>query len=260
MQHFYKKSSNNKTITSNFGDTLIQNKAIELQDNRPSTISQKKANNTGLTDNLKSGIENFSGHSMDDVKVNYNSNKPFQFKSPVIQYKKSKAKGKGTKAHVHKVDLKKQTMTVRNKKDKYTSGLINSLSRATGVEAGPRAEAQKVKKFLGGSWIGGHMVNDQLGGSGGYKNIVPITSSMNGLHKSIENKANNLLSAGRGTQIEYKMKILKRATVKNAVKTIKNLPIEFQQTLNVYPTGSPMYTINGYILEETNPGNGKIQP
>jgi hypothetical protein len=39
---------------------------------------QKKANKTGLPDNLKSGIENISGYSMDDVKVNYNSDKPAQ--------------------------------------------------------------------------------------------------------------------------------------------------------------------------------------
>ncbi|MEP3386630.1 MAG: DUF4157 domain-containing protein [Reichenbachiella sp.] len=39
---------------------------------------QKKANNTGLPDNLKSGIENLSGYSMDDVNVHYNSDKPAQ--------------------------------------------------------------------------------------------------------------------------------------------------------------------------------------
>jgi hypothetical protein len=37
---------------------------------------QKKENNTGLPDNLKSGIENLSGVGMDDVKVHYNSDKP----------------------------------------------------------------------------------------------------------------------------------------------------------------------------------------
>ncbi|HYG50819.1 MAG TPA: M48 family metalloprotease [Flavobacteriales bacterium] len=31
----------------------------------------KKQNNTGMPDNLKSGIENLSGHSMDDVKANH---------------------------------------------------------------------------------------------------------------------------------------------------------------------------------------------
>jgi hypothetical protein len=37
-----------------------------------------KPNNTGLPDNLKSGIENLSGYSMDDVKVHFNSDKPAQ--------------------------------------------------------------------------------------------------------------------------------------------------------------------------------------
>lgn len=36
----------------------------------------EKPNNTGLPDNLKSGIENLSGMSMDHVKVHYNSEKP----------------------------------------------------------------------------------------------------------------------------------------------------------------------------------------
>lgn len=66
-----------------------ESKGGQLQrfvDNRPQTESQmnlirsiqKKPNNTGLPDNLKTGIENFSGYSMDDVKVHYNSDKPAQ--------------------------------------------------------------------------------------------------------------------------------------------------------------------------------------
>lgn len=39
---------------------------------------EEKPNNTGLPDNLKTGIENLSGYSMDDVKVHYNSDKPAQ--------------------------------------------------------------------------------------------------------------------------------------------------------------------------------------
>ena len=42
---------------------------------------QKKENKTGLPDNLKSGIENLSGYSMDDVKVYYNSDKPAQLQA-----------------------------------------------------------------------------------------------------------------------------------------------------------------------------------
>jgi GNAT superfamily N-acetyltransferase len=42
---------------------------------------QKKANNTGLPDNLKTGVENLSGISMDDVKVHYNSARPAQLQA-----------------------------------------------------------------------------------------------------------------------------------------------------------------------------------
>jgi hypothetical protein len=57
---------------------VSKNSGISLEDNRPQSTIQKKANNTGLPNQLKSGIENLSGHSMDDVKVHYNSSKPAQ--------------------------------------------------------------------------------------------------------------------------------------------------------------------------------------
>lgn len=47
----------------------------------PAQLAQQdapKANNTGLPDQLKSGIESLSGMSMDHVKVSYNSEKPAQ--------------------------------------------------------------------------------------------------------------------------------------------------------------------------------------
>ena len=40
---------------------------------------QAKTNSNGLPLNLKAGIEQLSGHSMDDVKVHYNSARPAQF-------------------------------------------------------------------------------------------------------------------------------------------------------------------------------------
>ena len=42
---------------------------------------QRKGNDTGLPDNLKSGVENLSGYSLDDVKVHYNSSKPSQLQA-----------------------------------------------------------------------------------------------------------------------------------------------------------------------------------
>lgn len=44
-------------------------------------LIQKKENHTGLPGNLKSGIENLSGYSMDDLKVHYNSDKPAQLQA-----------------------------------------------------------------------------------------------------------------------------------------------------------------------------------
>ncbi|MBL0358433.1 MAG: DUF4157 domain-containing protein [Chitinophagaceae bacterium] len=52
--------------------------SIPIADNRTVTSMQRKQNNTGLPDILKSRIENLSGYSMDDVKVHYNSAQPAQ--------------------------------------------------------------------------------------------------------------------------------------------------------------------------------------
>ena len=57
--------------------------AAKKQPNKKSTSeiaqpAQRKANKTGLPDNLRTGVEDLSGISMDDVKVNYNSAKPAQ--------------------------------------------------------------------------------------------------------------------------------------------------------------------------------------
>lgn len=57
-----------------------QLKSIQDQVNARMPIQQKK-NNTGLPDQLKSGIENLSGIAMDDVKVHYNSPKPAQLQA-----------------------------------------------------------------------------------------------------------------------------------------------------------------------------------
>ncbi len=55
-------------------DTAIHSSQNQL-------LIQKKENNTGLPDNLKTGMENLSGMSLDDVKVHHNSDKPAQFQA-----------------------------------------------------------------------------------------------------------------------------------------------------------------------------------
>ena len=44
-------------------------------------LIQKKENNMGLPDNLKSGMESLSGMSLDEVKVHRNSDKPAQLQA-----------------------------------------------------------------------------------------------------------------------------------------------------------------------------------
>ncbi|MBB5636861.1 hypothetical protein HDE68_002774 [Pedobacter cryoconitis] len=63
---------------SNYANENREKKGQSLSRN----VSQrKKENNTGLPDNLKSGIENLSSYSLDDVKVHYNSDKPSQLQA-----------------------------------------------------------------------------------------------------------------------------------------------------------------------------------
>lgn len=56
------------------GPQVKQLKTLQAKAN--DAVLQQKPNNTGLPDNLKSGMENLSGMSLDHVKVHYNSPKP----------------------------------------------------------------------------------------------------------------------------------------------------------------------------------------
>lgn len=97
-----KQSSAESTFqfVDNRPEGIAQRKLQEMVNNRPQAkraaqlqamadnysvkqqqLIHKKENNTGLPDNLKSGIENLSGYSMDDVKVHYNSERPAQLQA-----------------------------------------------------------------------------------------------------------------------------------------------------------------------------------
>lgn len=78
--------------------TSYQRKTVdELQLRKEDIVTpfkpvQKKENKTGIPDNLKTGVENLSGFSLDDVKVNYNSGKPAQLNALAF--------AQGTEIHV----------------------------------------------------------------------------------------------------------------------------------------------------------------
>ena len=61
---------------------------------------QKKENNTGLPDNLKAGIENLSGMSLDDVKVHRNSDKPAQLQAHAFAQGTNIHLGAGQEKHL----------------------------------------------------------------------------------------------------------------------------------------------------------------
>ncbi|MBL6448136.1 DUF4157 domain-containing protein [Fulvivirga sp. 29W222] len=78
-------SGSNLDRNTNFTDNLskgnLQNITTQLKKegtSGPKSSQTPNSNKTGLPDNLKAGIENLSGYSMDDVKVHYNSPKPAQ--------------------------------------------------------------------------------------------------------------------------------------------------------------------------------------
>ena len=82
--------SNSYTQLQAIADDAANNDSngiLQLQamaDARATTLTepiQRQENKTGLPDNLKSGMENLSGYSMDDVKVHRNSDKPAQLQA-----------------------------------------------------------------------------------------------------------------------------------------------------------------------------------
>lgn len=86
------KPNKSKAVSNQFTEKNTRNfqsfengPSAEIQSNLQSAANssthqtqtiQAKANNTGLPDQLKSGLEEVSGYSMDDVKVHYNSPEP----------------------------------------------------------------------------------------------------------------------------------------------------------------------------------------
>ncbi len=61
-------------------DASSQSESLQRKADMVNVATQRaetpRPNNTGMPDNLKSGIESLSGFSMDDVRVHYNSPKP----------------------------------------------------------------------------------------------------------------------------------------------------------------------------------------
>ena len=81
---YSKKNEPNKKMVDSTASTILDNSSqseslqrkADLVNNTAQRAAPPRPNNTGMPDNLKSGIESLSGFSMDDVRVHYNSSKP----------------------------------------------------------------------------------------------------------------------------------------------------------------------------------------
>ncbi len=144
----YKNQTNRKQLVSNrakFGRPLA--------DNRESNEAPIQRNNTGMPNGLKSGIENLSGYSMDDVRVHYNSSRPAELNAHAYAQGTSIHLAPGQEKHLpheawHVVQQKQGR--VRATKQLKAGGYLNtevSLEREADV-MGAKASALNVDEPL----------------------------------------------------------------------------------------------------------------
>ena len=105
---------------------------------------QKKENNTGLPDILKSGMENLSGLSLGDVKVHHNSDKPAQLQAHAYAQGTDIHLGPGQEKHLpheawHVVQQKqgrvKPTMQMKGKLNVNDDASLEREADVMGVKA-----------------------------------------------------------------------------------------------------------------------------
>lgn len=117
---------------------------------------QKKENKTGLPDNLKTGMENLSGMSLDDVKVHRNSDKPAQLQAHAYAQGTDIHLGPGQEKHLpHEAWHVVQQKQGRVKPTMQMKGKVN-INDDTGLEK--EADLMGAKSMV-------HISNRDLGNS-----------------------------------------------------------------------------------------------
>ena len=126
---------------------------------------QKKENNTGLPDNLKTGMENLSGMSLDDVKVHRNSDKPAQLQAHAYAQGTDIHLGPGQEKHLpheawHVVQQKqgrvKPTMQMKGKVNVNDDAGLEKEADVMG------AKALQAKTFQPGRLRGQELIANEL--------------------------------------------------------------------------------------------------
>ena len=111
--------------------TMVDNNSVQKE--QP---IQKKENNTGLPDNLKAGMENLSGMSLDDVKVHRKSDNPAQLQAHAYAQGTDIHLGPGQEKHLpHETWHVVQQMQGRVKPTIQAKGFAINDNRSLETEA-----------------------------------------------------------------------------------------------------------------------------
>lgn len=115
-------------------EELVQGKFETTQLASEEESLQRQPNNTGLPDNLKSGIESLSGYSMNDVNVHYNSSQPATLQAHAYAQGTDIHVAPGQEKHVpHEAWHVVQQKQGRVKPTKQMKGKVN-VNNDTGLE------------------------------------------------------------------------------------------------------------------------------
>jgi ubiquinone/menaquinone biosynthesis C-methylase UbiE len=113
-----------------------------MKSNSEETIEPSKddANNTGLPEKLKSGIEHLSGYSFDNVKVHYNSDRPAQLNANAYAQGQDIHIAKGQEKHLPN----EAWHVVQHKKGRIAPTLQTNQKTDTNNDAGLEKEADEM--------------------------------------------------------------------------------------------------------------------
>lgn len=176
-----KQSAQLQAMANNY--TTQQNQPIQK---KASSENGLKENNTGLPDNLKSGIENLSGYSMDDVKVHYNSDKPAQLQAHAYAQGTDIHLGTGQEKHLpHEAWHVVQQKQGRVKPTMQMKGKVN-VNDDVGLEK--EADVMGVKSMLSKNQIPNKPIQQAVPTSEIAQRVIKIQST----EKEYSEEAGNL--------------------------------------------------------------------
>jgi len=153
---FFKGSNNTpenpvQRIAEGKGPQKNNTNAFQLKTGGENRPAQKRANKTGLPDNLKTGIENLSGFSMDDTKVHYNSAKPAQLNA--LAY------AQGTDIHIAHSQEKHLAHEAWHVVQQKQGRVKPTLQTKTGINMNDDAGLEKEADRMGARALQLHAVN-----------------------------------------------------------------------------------------------------